>query len=399
VTNILAGIALFEVFHDVQYLSIVWIYNRNRVEKDRTVGGFMRFVFRRSGSLIGLYVGLVFAYGSFAYFNSQLQIDNIKRILTGVVAASGLLHFYYDGFIWKVRESATRASLGLTNDGTADIARQGILQGWLLHGMKWAAGFVLPVSMLCLWQIHGAGSDLDRAARVVGGVPTSVTHRFDYGVALENAGQRDEAMHQFQLVLAQKPTHAEAHFHVAELLGDDAKFDPALEQIERAIALDPNNGEFHFRRGEILRRIGRTDEAIAEYEQSSKLDARVAQPHFAYADLLVAQNKLNESIAEYRAGLRIKPAEMTAHFRLGKVLAATEQFDQARTEFEAAVRLDPTLAAGHNNLGSIYVRLGRIDDAIAEFSEAARLQPDDDTFGENLRMARSLKEKSGDSLR
>src|SRR5713226_4367930 len=47
VTNILAGIALFEVFHDVQYLSLVWIYNRSRVEKDRSIGGFMRFVFRR----------------------------------------------------------------------------------------------------------------------------------------------------------------------------------------------------------------------------------------------------------------------------------------------------------------------------------------------------------------
>ena len=50
-TNILAGIALFEVFHDVQYLSLVWIYNRNRVEKDSSIGGFMRFIFRRSGSL------------------------------------------------------------------------------------------------------------------------------------------------------------------------------------------------------------------------------------------------------------------------------------------------------------------------------------------------------------
>ena len=69
VTNILAGIALFEVFHDVQYLSLVWIYNRNRVEKDSSIGGFMRFVFRRSGSLVGLYIGLVFAYGSLGYFN------------------------------------------------------------------------------------------------------------------------------------------------------------------------------------------------------------------------------------------------------------------------------------------------------------------------------------------
>src|SRR4029434_11130416 len=94
VTNILAGIALFEVFHDVQYLSLVWIYNRTRVEKDSSIRGFMRFVFRRSGSLIGLYIGLVFAYGSLGYFK-ETEIETIKRFLTGVVAASGLLHFYY----------------------------------------------------------------------------------------------------------------------------------------------------------------------------------------------------------------------------------------------------------------------------------------------------------------
>src|SRR5438045_9339642 len=59
VQNILVGIALFEVFHDVQYLAIVWIYNRARVERDKHIGGFMRFVFRRRGALIGGYVGLV----------------------------------------------------------------------------------------------------------------------------------------------------------------------------------------------------------------------------------------------------------------------------------------------------------------------------------------------------
>src|SRR6266568_6690414 len=40
VQNILVGIALFEVFHDVQYLSIVWIYNRARVERDKSIRGF-----------------------------------------------------------------------------------------------------------------------------------------------------------------------------------------------------------------------------------------------------------------------------------------------------------------------------------------------------------------------
>src|SRR5262249_37024074 len=77
VSTTLAGIALFEVFHDVQYLSLVWIYNRNRVEKDSSIGGFMRFIFRRSGALIGLYVGLVFAYGSIGYLNSKIGMETL----------------------------------------------------------------------------------------------------------------------------------------------------------------------------------------------------------------------------------------------------------------------------------------------------------------------------------
>ena len=35
----------------------------------------MRFVFRRSGSLVGLYIGLVFAYGSLGYFKDSVDIE------------------------------------------------------------------------------------------------------------------------------------------------------------------------------------------------------------------------------------------------------------------------------------------------------------------------------------
>src|SRR5438094_5476831 len=140
VANILVGIALLEVYQDVQYLSLVWIYNRNRVEKDSSIGGFMRFVFRRSGSLIGLYVGLVFAYSSLGYFNSHLEIETVKRVLAGVVAVSGLLHFYYDGFIWKVLVRSTREHLGLSGDTISAPSRE-FLPSWALHGLKWVGVF------------------------------------------------------------------------------------------------------------------------------------------------------------------------------------------------------------------------------------------------------------------
>src|SRR5438445_1385854 len=166
VANILVGIALFEVFHDVQYLSLVWIYNRNRVEKDSSIGGFMRFLFRRSGSLVGLYVGLIFAYGALGYFKSSIGIETVKRMLTGVVTASALLHFYYDGFIWKVREKSTRQSLGI-GGGTADVSTNGFLPSWALHGAKWVAVFVIPLGALWFREMRVPRSQLDRLASIV----------------------------------------------------------------------------------------------------------------------------------------------------------------------------------------------------------------------------------------
>ena len=80
VTNILAGIALFEVFSDTQYLSLVWIYNRNRVEKRQDDGGFMRFIFRRSGALVGLYIGLVFAYGMLGYVKDNVNMELLRNV-------------------------------------------------------------------------------------------------------------------------------------------------------------------------------------------------------------------------------------------------------------------------------------------------------------------------------
>ena len=180
-TNILAGIALFEVFHDVQYLSLVWIYNRNRVEKDSSIGGFMRFIFRRSGSLIGVYIGLVFAYGSLGIFKERVEVETIKRILTGVVAASGLLHFYYDGFIWKVRERADPRVSRL--DWRNRLGRIGAVFPELAFArIEMGRGVCHPV-----WALFGSDKSRGpaptwnkKAGWIVADLPVGAMPRFDY---------------------------------------------------------------------------------------------------------------------------------------------------------------------------------------------------------------------------
>jgi hypothetical protein len=156
----------------------------------------MRFVFRRSGALVGVYIGLVLAYGGLSLSKSYVGIDAVKNILTGVVTASALLHFYYDGFIWKVREKSTRQSLGITG-GTTDVSLGGFLPGWALHGAKWVAIFVIPLGVLWYAEIQSGRGKLERLGAIVADLPTSARAHVNYATELQEAGRADDAAKEF----------------------------------------------------------------------------------------------------------------------------------------------------------------------------------------------------------
>src|SRR5205807_2126309 len=272
VASVLVGIALFEVFHDVQYLSLVWIYNRKRVETDSSIGGFLRFVFRRSGSLVGLYVGLIFAYGALGYFKSSIGIDAIKRILTGVVTASALLHFYYDGFIWKVREKSTRQSLGI-GGGTADVSTNGLLPSWALHGAKWVAVFVIPLGALWFREMRVPRSQLERLASIVADLPVGARAHFNYATALQEAGRLDEA----------------------------------AAECEAAVRVEPKSALAWHSYGAFLEKQGKLEEAIAQYRQAVRVDPRLVDAHIDLASALFVKGDLPEAKAHYLEASRLEP--------------------------------------------------------------------------------------------
>jgi Tfp pilus assembly protein PilF len=388
VANILVGIALFEVFHDVQYLSLVWIYNRNRVEKDSSIGGFMRFVFRRSGSLIGLYVGLVFAYGSLSYFNAHLGMETVKRVLTGVVTASTLLHFYYDGFIWKVRERSTRQSLGLSG-GTADVSLGGLVPSWAWHGLKWVAVFVVPLGALWFWQTHLNVPELQRRAWLVADVPNGAKQHFDYGVALQNEGEWEKAELEYKTALNFNSAGAKTHANLAIVLMAQAKFDEGAPHMEQALHLQPNDGGLHLRYANLLQRLGRTDEAGPHYEAAARLMPDVAEVHYNYALFLDSTGKRTDALREFERTVQLKPGYVDAQLKLADALFAQGNLEQAKLHYTAALGADPKLPVAHNSLGTLYLTQGQISQAIVQFGEALRLNPDYKEAEENLRLAKA----------
>jgi hypothetical protein len=214
VTNIVVAYAFFELFHDVQYLTIVWAFNRRRIERDDTLSQPARWLFQPRLMFVAAYVILVMGYGSLKWGSTYVTADRAQRLLSAVFLTSTLLHYYFDGFIWKLRDSDTRAALGLAQQpGTTPVWRR-----WrtLRHGMLWLL-FLIPWGTLSVMQVVDAmrrheldGSDrfrerLDESARLAAGLPDSFRARFTLGIAYEYAGQLDEALEHYQVTLERCP--------------------------------------------------------------------------------------------------------------------------------------------------------------------------------------------------
>jgi hypothetical protein len=307
VQNILVGIALFEVFHDVQYLAIVWIYNRTRVERDKTIGGFMRFVFRRSGALIGVYVGLVLAYGAIGLTQSAVTAEWIRHGLIGLVTASALLHFYYDGFIWKVRESQTRTMLGIEGAGAAALASPRLWPAWARHSLRWAA-LVLPFGALCAAQLVGrVVAPLERTAKVAEVLPQDPKAQLNYGKALHEAGRVEDAISKYELAISRDPSLAEAEFFLGLAWKDLDNLDRAQEHYQRSLLLDPKNGKCESNLAGVLLAKGLPAEARRRYEHSLTLNADLQIAHKELADILCGSGEYDAAITHYQAALRIQP--------------------------------------------------------------------------------------------
>lgn len=325
VRNLLAGIALFEVFHDVQYLSIVWIYNLNRVQKDRGVGAFLRFLFRRSGALLGVYVGLVAAYGSLNLVSTVFATGLVNRILTGLLAASALLHFYFDGFIWKVRERTTRQSLGLSG-GTADQPRA-FRPAWLIHGAKWSV-FVLPVAALGFAEVQGRAPELDRARAIAQAAPASAQAQERFGVLLAGAGRSDEAVARLREAVRLDPDNAEAHANLGVVLGQVGRPAEAATHYREAIRIEPGDALTQTNLGNVLAKLGDFPEAVRHFEAALRLNPNRADAHINWGAALLKQGAFDEAVGHFREALRISPGQPQA---LANLAIARDLQDKRRS--------------------------------------------------------------------
>lgn len=223
VRHLLLAAPLFELAHDAQYLAIVWVFNRRRVEAaGDKVAEPLRALFRPSAGSILAYVAVCFAYGAFAFWAPKPQLvgqpdvagEGFGLLLSSAVAASQLLHFYYDGFIWKVREPQTAGVLGVSGpQGPRALLRA---SSWpaLRHALLWG---LLLVGYGGFWigESRAAMPMPERGVKVSELVPDNALYRGPAAEYRWQHGEREAALEGFRFVLSVDPGRADLRRNLA----------------------------------------------------------------------------------------------------------------------------------------------------------------------------------------
>ena len=154
------GFAAVGIVHMTQYLAIVWRYNRSlALQPGRARGGWFRRLHVRGGWLAGAaYVGFCVLYGDF--LTSKHDGRWLASILLAVGFTSTLTHYYFDGFIWKLRHQQNRENLQLDtaegswwSDSRPRAPAQVLLRQTLYFGIPLA---VLTWGALSVWNHSNA---------------------------------------------------------------------------------------------------------------------------------------------------------------------------------------------------------------------------------------------------
>lgn len=118
------GFAALGMVHVTQYLAIVWKFNRGLAKRgpDRSRAGLFSYAFGKGGLIMAVaYVALCLIYGSLVSTQPEVRETqqgmtmNWLSIFTCFIVTLGftstIMHYYYDGFIWKLRHKENSENL------------------------------------------------------------------------------------------------------------------------------------------------------------------------------------------------------------------------------------------------------------------------------------------------
>jgi tetratricopeptide (TPR) repeat protein len=357
-TNLLIGVAMFEIYHAVQYNAIVWVYNRRLLERAGARFGPLGFLFRDRSTMLGLYLAAIAAYSSIRYFTAQPNdrmfsgdLAGAHQWLIALFVASSILHFYYDGFIWKVSEQKTGENL-VDAAGVA-AARERVVPG-LVHAGKWVSLAAVAAFLVAAeWRYEG---------------PAAANRQADQRRALAalTPAVPEAAM------LASQEALAAGDVKVQQLLRED-RVEEAIATLTDLLKQHPDDAETNYRLGFAWLKRGVPQRAVPALRTATKLEPRHVQAWLQLGDALMALAKPGAAIAPYERAVALRPDSANVHVSLANAQLQSGRAAAAESTLRDGLARQPKSADLHLTLGLVLERRGASAEAARHLKTAGDL--------------------------
>jgi tetratricopeptide (TPR) repeat protein/glycosyltransferase involved in cell wall biosynthesis len=195
------------------------------------------------------------------------------------------------------------------------------------------------------------------------------------GMAYQQAGRVEDAVHAYQQAIALNPQEPRTFNNLGIALKTLGQYPAAIAAYRHAIHLKPDYADAFNNLGNLYRQQEDWEEAIAQYQTVLTLNPQHVDALHSLGAVYQYQEQYPEAIAQFRQALHLKPNHPDLHNSLGNALQRLKQFDAAIACYQRALELRPHDPAFHNNLAAALQELGRLDESIAYYQKALELRP------------------------
>ena len=189
-------------------------------------------------------------------------------------------------------------------------------------------------------------------------------------MALDWAGQYDEAIEIALQAIDSDPLSAEAHAITAEIYMDKGNWARALDEVETAVKLSPDDAMVQRNRGYVLDNQGRHGEAIAAFSRAAELAPKLGYIYTTAGNGYIALGDYESAIAQYEKTVEATPDSPVGYDALGHASALAGDPDRGLSMLKKAIELDPEYGPAYAHLGRLYYTQLNYESAIENFLKA-----------------------------
>lgn len=368
--NVLIAYVLYELFHDIQYYAITWLTCEQRVRRPG-VTPWLRAMFRPGWVAAFFYLLAMAAFGAIDFGGRAMSHDHqLHQVWLGVFLTSALLHYYYDGFLWKARESALGSDLGIQGG-----LRATVVPG-LLHASRWAL-FAVPLVLVIAFGGREWNAR-ERATALTTIAPGDFLSHAELAYELMRTRELPAALEHYQAAIAANPDYATARANYGNALDFFGDLDGAREQFQQALRCRDTNGahaQAHINLGVLQLLRGDRASANEHFQAGTKLGGEHPIGRMLAMASAVPAEALARRLQLYTAVLQLDPNQPDARLGAAQMLQTQRQFDLAAAQFATFLQRVPDFVPALIGLATCQLELGRMDEARATVQRALTKEP------------------------